>query len=204
MKPDDRLDVVELNDDFVARLHERFQSEPLFQAVAERSQILHQNVEAIEATRSYDLIVSGLPLNNFSVAEVERILAAFEGLSKPGGVLSFFEYVAVRKAKALVSGPDERVRLRGIAAALDRLFQHEVRRDCVLRNVTPAWVHHVTLGDGEGVELPAGSSLASCQRCYHAQVDNLCHPANKLCHPTRARRSLSMHWQDASATQARS
>ncbi len=145
MKADDRLDLVELNDGFVARLDERFKAEPAFQAVAERSRILHQNVEAIDADRSYDVIVSGLPLNNFSVEEVERILAAFGRLSKPGGMLSFFEYVAIRKAKALVSGPAVRVRLRGIAAALDQLFKHEVARDCVLLNVTPAWVHHVRL-----------------------------------------------------------
>jgi phosphatidylethanolamine/phosphatidyl-N-methylethanolamine N-methyltransferase len=145
MKPEDRLDVVELNDEFVARLQQRFATEPLFQTVAGRSQILHKNVEHLEADRSYDLIISGLPLNNFTVDEVQRILAAFARLSKSGGVLSFFEYVAIRKAKALVSGPDVRARLRGIAAALDKLFEYEIERDCVLRNVTPAWVHHVRL-----------------------------------------------------------
>ena len=93
------------------------------------------------------MIVSGLPLNNFEVAEVENILNTFRRLMKPGGVVSFFEYVAIRKVKACISGGSTRGRLRGIAAALDRFCATEIRRDCVVWNVTPAWVHHVQLGE---------------------------------------------------------
>ena len=52
----------------------------------------------------YDVIVSGLPLNNFSPADVERILAVLCGRLAPRGTLSFFEYIAMRPARALVSG----------------------------------------------------------------------------------------------------
>jgi phospholipid N-methyltransferase len=147
MRPQDRLELVELNDDFVAHLRQRFENDPAFQAVAQRSEIHHAPVEKLTADQGYDLIVSGLPLNNFEVAEVENILNTFRRLMKPGGVISFFEYVAVRKAKACISGSATRERLRGIAAALDLLCETEVRRDCVLLNVTPAWVHHVRLGE---------------------------------------------------------
>ncbi len=145
LKDGDRLELVELNDDFVAHLRDRFAKDPPFQAVAERSQIHHAAVESLASDGAYDLIISGLPLNNFEVAEVENILASFRRLAKPGGVVSFFEYVAIRKAKAAISGGKTRDRLRGIAAALDRLFETEVRRDCVVWNITPAWVHHVRL-----------------------------------------------------------
>ena len=92
----------------------------------------------------YDLIVSGLPLNNFAVADVERILAALTALLAPGGTLSFFEYIAVRPARALVSGRSERARLRGIGQAMRAVLDgREIRRDAVWLNVPPAWVHHV-------------------------------------------------------------
>ena len=146
MRPNDRLELVELNDDFVAHLRNRFANDPTFMAVANRSEIHHAPVERLSADHAYDVIVSGLPLNNFEVAEVENILATFRRLMKPGGVVSFFEYVAIRKVKACVSGGSTRYRLRGIAAALDRFCETEVRRDCVVWNVTPAWVHHVRLG----------------------------------------------------------
>ena len=140
----DRLDLVELNDAFVERLKRRFENEPPFQAVAERARVLHCPVEDLPPGDRYDLIVSGLPLNNFALADVERILAVLRSLLTPGGVLSFFEYIAVRPARALVSGRAERERLRGIGEALRAALDgNEIRRDAVWLNVPPAWVHHM-------------------------------------------------------------
>jgi phosphatidylethanolamine/phosphatidyl-N-methylethanolamine N-methyltransferase len=155
--PDDRLDLVELNEQFVRRLNERFAHEPAFRKVSNRSRVLHQRLESLPPTGEYDLIVSGLPLNNFAVADVEHILATFRGLLRPGGVLSFFEYVAIRQARALVSGRKERTRLKGIARALDGILgAHEIKRDCVWPNLPPAWVHHVQLSDRSPVKSASG------------------------------------------------
>jgi phosphatidylethanolamine/phosphatidyl-N-methylethanolamine N-methyltransferase len=140
----DHIDLVELNESFVRQLERRFANEPAFHAVADRARVLHCPVEELPRGESYDVIVSGLPLNNFAVADVERILAALTELSAPGGTLSFFEYIAVRSALALVSGRAERTRLRGIGQALRAtLDEREIRRDAVWLNVPPAWVHHV-------------------------------------------------------------
>ncbi len=135
-----------MNDRFVERLRERFQREPAFQAVGERCRVLHQPVEKVPADEPYDLLISGLPLNNFSVESVEQILDTFARLVRPGGTLSFFEYIAVRPARAMISGGAERTRLRGIGQALERLLAAgEIRRDWIWPNVPPAWVHHVAI-----------------------------------------------------------
>jgi phosphatidylethanolamine/phosphatidyl-N-methylethanolamine N-methyltransferase len=144
LRPEDRLTLVELNDDFVRHLHRRFETEPSFQAVADRTQIKHCRLEDLPADQHFRLIISGLPLNNFAVPEVEQILGIFQRLLGSGGILSFFEYIAIRGAKALVSGPQGRARLRGIGQVLDRtLHGREIKRDWVWPNVPPAWVHHV-------------------------------------------------------------
>jgi phospholipid N-methyltransferase len=144
LRPDDRLTLVELNDDFVRHLNERFAGEADFRAAADRSKLLHCRLEDLDGERCYDRIVSGLPLNNFSADEVRQILETFTRLARPGCILSFFEYVAVRKAKRLVSGRHERQRLRAIGDLIgDLAKEREIRRDCVLLNVTPAWVHHI-------------------------------------------------------------
>jgi phospholipid N-methyltransferase len=144
MSPNDQLDLVELNEAFVRRLEQRFQAEPVFQAVAGRSRVLHCPIERLATDESYDVVVCGLPLNNFSVASVEGILATLTDLLADDGTLSFFEYMAVRPLRAIVSGKTERERLRGIGRAMRSVLeQHEIRRDAVLLNVLPAWVHHV-------------------------------------------------------------
>jgi phosphatidylethanolamine/phosphatidyl-N-methylethanolamine N-methyltransferase len=144
MRSSDSLDLVELNATFVQQLQRRFEAEPEFRAVADRSRVLHCPVEELPGDQTYDVIVSGLPLNNFSAAVVEHILAGLVNRLASGGVLSFFEYIAVRPARALVSGRVERERLRGVARAMRGVLDpHEIRRDAVWLNVPPAWVHHV-------------------------------------------------------------
>ena len=144
MRPTDRLDLVERNDQFVAQLRARLAEDPAFASVTGRVQLLHASVEDLPEDPPYDLIVSGLPLNNFAAETVDSILNKLRRLLAPGGTLSFFEYVAVRKAKSAISSKAERERLSGIGSIFeDMLGKHEVRRDLVLANVTPAWVHHV-------------------------------------------------------------
>ena len=101
-------------------------------------------MEELPEDKPFDLIISGLPLNNFAVDSVEQIFAKLRRLLARGGTLSFFEYVAVRRAKSLVSPSADRTRLRGISQVFhDVLDGNEIRRDLVLANVPPAWVHHV-------------------------------------------------------------
>jgi phosphatidylethanolamine/phosphatidyl-N-methylethanolamine N-methyltransferase len=144
MKPNDRLTLVELNDEFVRHMQTRLANEPPFQKVADRTTILHKRLEDVPGEHCYDVIISGLPLNNFEVNEVEQILGVYQRLLKPGGTLSFFQYIAIRKAKSIVTSKTGRARLRGIGAALDRVLNgQEIKRDWVWPNVPPAWVHHV-------------------------------------------------------------
>ena len=144
MQPGDRLDLVELNDRFVARLRDRLEQESAFRAVAPRTRILHCKVEDLPQDKKYDLIVSGLPLNNFSTKEVQHILKVLMSFLKPAGVLSFFQYIGIRKVKALVSQGHDRKRLREIGQLLADFFKgRETRRDWIWLNVPPAWVHHI-------------------------------------------------------------
>lgn len=146
MKPLDRLVLVERNEEFVSHLQNRMPEIAADTATRERISLVHAPIEDLPDNEPFDLIVSGLPLNNFAVESVEQILSKLSRLLSPGGTLSFFEYVAVRRAKALVCSSSDRERLRGIARVLGDFLKSEVRRDIALANVPPAWVHHVRLG----------------------------------------------------------
>jgi phospholipid N-methyltransferase len=143
MQPADQLVLVEINERFVEHLRKRFAGDPAFHKVAGRAQIMHCGVADLPVDDPYDVIVSALPLNNFSVPEVEEILTSLFRLLRRGGTLSFFEYIAVRQARWLVSNRRERARLRGIGRSLDRLLAaREVQREWIWFNIPPAWVHH--------------------------------------------------------------
>lgn len=158
--PDDRLDLVELNPRFAAVLSQRLAEESPWQKVASRVRVLEMPVEQLPTDEKYECIVSGLPLNNFSCDFVRQVLGQFHQLAAEGCTLSFFEYVAVRKAKALVSSKAERARLLGIARLLEAEFADwEFDRQCVLTNVPPAWVHHLRFAR----MLPSASPVPQIQ-----------------------------------------
>jgi phosphatidylethanolamine/phosphatidyl-N-methylethanolamine N-methyltransferase len=143
MRPDDQLVMVERNEQFVEHLAKWLREFPAVQVARDRISLVHASVEDLPENEPYDVIISGLPLNNFTVDTVDRILAKLSRLLAPGGTLSFFEYVAIRKAKSLVCSREDRERLQGISRVLGEYLRSEVRRDLVMANVPPAWVHHV-------------------------------------------------------------
>ena len=78
---EDRLRIVELNDVFVEFLRRRFTDEHEFARAADRCEIVHDRLENLPHDVQYDMIISGLPLNNFSIELVESILECFDAFS---------------------------------------------------------------------------------------------------------------------------
>jgi len=155
--PEDRFDMVELNDRFVAQLRASLEADPVLRPIASRARVLHCPVQELPADVRYDVIVSGLPLNNFSAELVESILSTLRRLLKPGGTLSFFQYIAIRAARAVVSGRAERERLRGVGRAMASVLEgNEIRRDWIWPNIPPAWVHHVRFPPPDAAAEPNG------------------------------------------------
>jgi phospholipid N-methyltransferase len=144
MGQDDQLWMVELNPAFAAHLRRAFEDQPAFRAAASRCHLVEGALQQLGHDEPFDLVISGLPLNNFSSEDVRAVMQAFSKLLKPGGVLSFFEYILVRPAKMFVSAGAERARLRGVGEAIGSVVgEKAIAKEWVWVNVPPAWVHHV-------------------------------------------------------------
>jgi phospholipid N-methyltransferase len=144
MRPEDQLWMVELNPTFAAHLRSAFEQRPAFRGVADRCHLVEGSIQALGQEGQFDVVVSGLPLNNFSSDDVRAILEAYSRLLKPSGILSFFQYILIRDAKTMVSFGGERSRLKDVGAAIDGVLgQREFSREWIWPNVPPAWVHHL-------------------------------------------------------------
>jgi len=146
IRPHDQFDIVELNAGFVDVLQRRFRRDWHFRRVADRTRILHMPVQELDVEHAYDYVISGLPLNSFPTELVQTILESFNRLIKPGGVLSFFEYLWIRDVRRLFVERRERRRLRRVGSVIERFVErYEFRRNTVLVNLPPALVHHLRL-----------------------------------------------------------
>jgi len=146
LHPGDRLDAVEINSRFAALLKNRFAKEMLFHFHRDQVQVINSAVEELPGEAVYDFIVSGLPLNNFPVVQVREIFRAYKRLLKPGGTLTYYEYVLIRQLKTPFVGRRERRRLYRVGRVVgDYIRDYQVRRQKVLINVPPAIVRHLHL-----------------------------------------------------------
>jgi phospholipid N-methyltransferase len=144
MSPDDRLDAVEINGYFVRWLEQRLAEDRLLRSRGGQIQIIHSAVEDLPGEAVYDYIVSGLPLNNFPVQKVREIFATYNRLLKPGGTLTYYEYVLVRQLKSPFVNRRERRRLFRIGRVMRSYIRdYQIRRERIFINVPPATVRHL-------------------------------------------------------------
>lgn len=154
LQPDDRFDLVEINETFAELLNRRFESDRHYRRASGQSQVHVCPLQEFAADEPYDFIISGLPLNNFPTELVEEIFDAYFRLLAPEGVLSYFEYMYVRSMRKRVGAKPGRDHMRELDEILGGyLRQHRFRRSWVFLNVPPAWVQHLRRAPGMKSEI---------------------------------------------------
>jgi len=143
----DQLDIVEINAQFVAMLQRRFADEQLFRRRHGQATLIHSALQDVPGEAVYDFMISGLPLNNFALDLVEDIFRSYRRLLKPTGILSYFEYLAIRALKMPVVSAAERERLQILGAFLEQQIRAaQIGADDVFWNVPPAVARHFRFG----------------------------------------------------------
>lgn len=143
----DRLDIVEINAEFVSVIKRRFERDKEFRRRGNQTRIIHSPLQELSGEAIYDFMISGLPLNNFSLVLVEDIFRSYRRLLKAEGMLSYFEYLAIRDLKMPLVPRTERDRLAALGGYLDdKIHSFQVAEDVVLWNVPPAVARHFRFG----------------------------------------------------------
>ena len=143
-----RFDLVEINEEFADLLRHRFLHDPVFAKVADQSSVHCCPLQEFQAEEPFDVIVSGLPFNNFPAPLVEELIDHCLSLLAPGGEMAFFEYMFVRPIRCKISPVETRNRLKQIEDILQQRFsEYRTRTDWIFVNVPPAWVQHLRRED---------------------------------------------------------
>jgi phosphatidylethanolamine/phosphatidyl-N-methylethanolamine N-methyltransferase len=143
LRPGDHLDIVEINAKFVALIRRRFAEEPEFERRRAQANLIHAPLQEVAGEAIYDFMISGLPINNFPMNLVEDIFGTYQRLLKSDGILSYFEYVAIRDLKMPFVSEPERKRLETLSAYLQKKIEaYQIAVDNVPFNVPPAVARH--------------------------------------------------------------
>ena len=136
--PSDCLDVVESNPEFCTLLRQEFQNFPQVK--------IHEISFTDFESNPYDAIISGLPLNAFKPEYVAAILKKYEELTKPGGVVSYFEYIVLEKIKKAFLFGEAYERFSQVLRHKEIFVQkHHATHTHVLLNFPPARVQFCSI-----------------------------------------------------------
>jgi phospholipid N-methyltransferase len=142
----DELDLYEINPVFVRHLKERFEHRrgKGKGASSPKVRVFGESVQSIRPTERYDFIISTLPFNSFEPKFVADVLKLYRQILKPGGYLTYFEYLLVREFTRPFGSKAFRHRIRGVEKVMkDFEKRYMVERGTVLLNVPPAIVRHL-------------------------------------------------------------
>ncbi len=137
LQPGDILDVVEVDDELCDLLKQKF-------GYHEQLGIHCMPVEQWQPDYQYDATISTIPLMNLTAEQIAPILKQLETLTKPGGSVSYLEYIGGAELKKLLANKDESEDVQKKLALFDA-FQnkHDTNTVSVMANVPPTYVHHV-------------------------------------------------------------
>lgn len=142
MGPHDQLTICEMHPALAAHIRLEVLTHPtLAAAVAEqRVRLLVRPVQHVDPSESYDYIICGLPFTAFKPGDIEAVLDVVRTILRPGGVFSYFEYMALRRFRTVTSQGQARERMGKVSAILDdHIRRFEIGRRTVLANIPPAY-----------------------------------------------------------------
>ncbi len=141
----DELSICEMQPALASHIQRKVLAEPQFASAVREGRVTLAAcaIQDFPLTSQYDYVISGLPLNAFSERDVREILDVMRRLLKPGGVFSYFEYVALRRLRKTASVGRARVQMRGVSSVLeDHIERFQFDRQIVLANIPPAYARH--------------------------------------------------------------
>jgi len=146
--PNDELTVCELNSSFIQMLRKRFASDQTLREILPRTTFYEGSILDLQPEEKFDFIISTLPFNTLPPTFVEAVIQHYIGMLKPGGIFSYIEYIGGRTLKELSRSDAEQEKR---IAVLRKYQANRMRRDVVVRNVPPAWIHHLRFGEAPTV-----------------------------------------------------
>jgi phospholipid N-methyltransferase len=144
MKAGDRLTICEINPRFMAALKEKLEEDASFQRVRDQVFFFEGAAQDLPSDICYDIIVCALPFVNFDLETVQAIFQKLRRISSPDTLMTYYEYIGLRKFNEAVSAPERRERMEEVSSFLKKSGSLSyLGRERVWLNVLPINIYTV-------------------------------------------------------------
>ncbi|MEU2281653.1 class I SAM-dependent methyltransferase [Streptomyces sp. NPDC013178] len=135
------LDIVEPNPLLAVRLRNLVATHPYPAGSLAQLSVHQAYVDELDTDQRYDVIISGLPLTDFTPDQAEHVMAQYLRILHPGGILTYHVTCGTRRARALLTSraaARRRAAVNEVMAAYQR--DYAIGRWPVWANLPPAHV----------------------------------------------------------------
>lgn len=144
MLPDDRLTVCEINPRFMEALQARLAPTQNFIRNRDRISFFLGPVQDLPEDIEYDVIVCAIPFLNLDAPTVQEIFTKLRKVSSPDTLMTYYEYIGLKRLGIAVSPPERKKRLEEIDSLMAReSIKSRLGIERVWRNVLPIKVFTV-------------------------------------------------------------
>lgn len=141
MRSDDELVLCEINPRLMAILKKNLIKHPLYQMHKSRISFFEGPVQELPGSEPFDAIVCAIPFLNLPVPVVKDIFARFRELSHEKTVMTYYEYIMLRKLGKAVSS-ERRARVKQLEPFLNDVWnQTATSRKKIWLNLLPITVY---------------------------------------------------------------
>ena len=138
----DELTVCEINPRFMSILRSNLVDKADYREHRKKITFYQCAAQELPETEKYDVIICSLPFLNFEMETVAEIFAKLRKLSHEETVMTYYEYIGLKKVGIMVSPPKRKARLSQIDRFFKSVFkQHLINREKIWANVLPINVY---------------------------------------------------------------
>lgn len=135
MADNDELTICEINPRMMALLKERLSTHPRYERLRGRIRFMTCPAQELPEDRQYDVILCALPFLNFNLRTVKEIFSKIAKLSTENTVMTYYEYIGLRRLSLTVAPPERRQRM----VQIDSFFKEFAERQEISRK--PVWLN---------------------------------------------------------------
>ena len=120
LKDGDILTICEINPRFMKALKDKLEECPEYRRVRNQVLFFEGAAQDLPGDICYDIIVCALPFVNFDLSTVKAIFDKLRQISSPNTLMTYYEYIGLRKFNQAVSAPDRRERMEEVRTYLKK------------------------------------------------------------------------------------